>query len=193
LAVERGEGSAPRPGRFLPPGKTRYPLYRRMSGPQGRSGQVRKTAKKRDTKNTKTLFSGAVNDSRIFAFRGESWNPTTPKSEGQIYSGAARCPLNCVLASWCNTSRKHKKVQMSTQMPLRHIRGVRLWLLPFLPQHYLEVSGQPHAPAAYLMAKYVPIPTKKAGGPPEPVRALWRNLSFICTGLKPGPPARLVA
>ena len=25
----------------LPPGKTRYPLYRRLGGPQGRSGQVR--------------------------------------------------------------------------------------------------------------------------------------------------------
>ena len=26
----------------LPPGKTRYPLYKRLGGPQGRSGQVRK-------------------------------------------------------------------------------------------------------------------------------------------------------
>jgi hypothetical protein len=26
----------------LPPWKTRYPLYRRLGGPQGRSGQVRK-------------------------------------------------------------------------------------------------------------------------------------------------------
>jgi hypothetical protein len=26
----------------LPPGKTRYPLYRRLSGPQGQSGRVRK-------------------------------------------------------------------------------------------------------------------------------------------------------
>ena len=26
----------------LSPGKTRYPLYRRLGGPQGRSGQVRK-------------------------------------------------------------------------------------------------------------------------------------------------------
>jgi hypothetical protein len=26
----------------LPPGKTRYPLFRRLGGPQGRSGQVRK-------------------------------------------------------------------------------------------------------------------------------------------------------
>jgi hypothetical protein len=31
-----------RPGRTLPPGKTRYPLYRRLGGPQGRSGQVQK-------------------------------------------------------------------------------------------------------------------------------------------------------
>jgi len=37
-----GEGSTSRPGRSLPPGKTRYPLYRRLGGPQGQSGQVRK-------------------------------------------------------------------------------------------------------------------------------------------------------
>jgi hypothetical protein len=36
-----GEWSASRPGRFLPPGKTRYPLYRRLGGPQGRSEHVR--------------------------------------------------------------------------------------------------------------------------------------------------------
>ena len=41
-ALEGDEGSESRPGRSLPPGKTRYPLYRRLGGPQGRSGQVRK-------------------------------------------------------------------------------------------------------------------------------------------------------
>ena len=40
--LEGDEGSASRPGRSLPPGKTRYPLYRRLGGPQVRSGQVRK-------------------------------------------------------------------------------------------------------------------------------------------------------
>jgi len=40
--TRRGEGSASHPGRSLPPGKSRYPLYRRLRGPQGRSGQVRK-------------------------------------------------------------------------------------------------------------------------------------------------------
>ena len=34
--------AASRSGRSLPPGKTRCPLCRRMGGPQGRSGQVRK-------------------------------------------------------------------------------------------------------------------------------------------------------
>ena len=42
MALEGGEGSASRPGRYLPSRKTRYPLYRRLGGPQGRSGQVRK-------------------------------------------------------------------------------------------------------------------------------------------------------
>jgi len=41
-ALEGGEGSASRPGSTLPSGNTRYQLYRRLGGPQGRSGQVRK-------------------------------------------------------------------------------------------------------------------------------------------------------
>jgi len=42
MALEEVEGSVSQPGRFLPPGKTRYSLYRRLSGPQGRSAQMRK-------------------------------------------------------------------------------------------------------------------------------------------------------
>jgi hypothetical protein len=40
--LEGVEGSASRPCRSLLPGKTRYPLYKRLGGPQGRCGQVRK-------------------------------------------------------------------------------------------------------------------------------------------------------
>ena len=40
MALEGGEGSASRPGRSLPPGKTRYSLYSTLDGPQGRSGEV---------------------------------------------------------------------------------------------------------------------------------------------------------
>ena len=39
-ALEGGEGSAARTGRTLPPGKTRYPFYRRLGGTQGRSGRA---------------------------------------------------------------------------------------------------------------------------------------------------------
>jgi len=39
-ALEGGEWSAARPGRILPPGKTRYLFYRRLGGPQGRSGRA---------------------------------------------------------------------------------------------------------------------------------------------------------
>jgi hypothetical protein len=39
-ALEGDEWSAARPGRNLPPGKTQYPFYRRLGGPQGRSGQA---------------------------------------------------------------------------------------------------------------------------------------------------------
>ena len=38
-ALEGGEWSAARPGRILPLEKTRYPFYRRLGGPQGRSGR----------------------------------------------------------------------------------------------------------------------------------------------------------
>ena len=40
-ALDEGGWSTPRPCRFTPE-KTRYPLYRRLGGPQGRSGRVRK-------------------------------------------------------------------------------------------------------------------------------------------------------
>ena len=39
-ALEGGEWSAARPGRTLPPGKTRYLFYSRLGGPQGRSGRA---------------------------------------------------------------------------------------------------------------------------------------------------------
>jgi len=39
-ALEGGEWSVARPGRTLPPGKIRYPFYRRLGGTQGRSGRA---------------------------------------------------------------------------------------------------------------------------------------------------------
>ena len=41
-ALRWGVGGQHHAPAALPPGKTRYPLYRRLGGPQGRSGRVRK-------------------------------------------------------------------------------------------------------------------------------------------------------
>jgi hypothetical protein len=41
-ALDEGGCSSPRPGRFTPGKQTRYPLYRGLGGPQGRSGRVLK-------------------------------------------------------------------------------------------------------------------------------------------------------
>jgi hypothetical protein len=42
LALDESGWSTPRPGRFTAGKETRYPLYRRLGGPQGQSGWVRK-------------------------------------------------------------------------------------------------------------------------------------------------------
>jgi hypothetical protein len=42
LALDEGEWSNLRSGRFSPGKETRYPLHRRLGGPQGWSGRVRK-------------------------------------------------------------------------------------------------------------------------------------------------------
>ena len=48
-ALEGGAWSPARPGLTLPAGKTRYPFYRKLSGPQGRSGRAEKSRPYRDS------------------------------------------------------------------------------------------------------------------------------------------------
>ena len=47
----------PRPGRIIP-GKTQYLFYRRLGGPQGRSGRVRKIKILERTRNELTILDG---------------------------------------------------------------------------------------------------------------------------------------
>jgi hypothetical protein len=55
----------------LTPGKTRYPLYRRMGGPQGRSGQVQKISPPagfdpRTVQPVQSLYTDHTNDISVF-------------------------------------------------------------------------------------------------------------------------------
>ena len=56
-ALEGSEWSAARLGRTLPPGKTRYPFYGRLGGPQGQSGRAENLV---PTGNRPALTSFAV-------------------------------------------------------------------------------------------------------------------------------------
>jgi hypothetical protein len=47
--IRGGEWLAARPKPNLPPGKTRYPLYKRLGGLQSRYGEVRKISPHRDS------------------------------------------------------------------------------------------------------------------------------------------------
>ena len=72
MALEGGEGLVSRPGHSLPPGKTRYLLYRRLGGRQDQSGQVRKISP--------TL----------------GFNPWTVQPVASCYTNYATLPTTCV-------------------------------------------------------------------------------------------------
>ena len=78
-ALEGGECLAVRPGRTLPPGKTRYPFYRRLGEPQGQSGR--------------DLYRG-IND---FKKGYQPRNNTVKDKKGDLVAGP-----NNILARWRN-------------------------------------------------------------------------------------------
>jgi hypothetical protein len=69
--LDRGGWSTPRPGCFTPGKETRYQLYRRMGGPQGRPVRVRKN-----------LFPLGIR------------NPDHPASSKSLYRLSYACPPN---------------------------------------------------------------------------------------------------
>ena len=69
----RGVGGQRHAPAALPSAKTRYPLYRRLGGPQGRFGRVRQVSSHRDSENTK---SGCKKNSWKYKSRRDNSNRT---------------------------------------------------------------------------------------------------------------------
>ena len=82
--TKRGEGSTSRSGRSLPSGKTRYPFYRRLGGPQSRSGQVRKISPQPgfDPRTVQHVASRYTN----YATGSANYEGTRENSNGQTVS-----------------------------------------------------------------------------------------------------------
>ena len=66
----RGDWSLARPGRTLPPGKKRYSIYRRLGGPQGRSGLAKNIVptgiRSRTVQSVVSLYTDWATDLRLF-------------------------------------------------------------------------------------------------------------------------------
>ena len=82
-ALEGGEWSAARPGRTLPPGKTRYPFYRRLGGPQGRSGRGGKSRptgiRSRTVQPIASLYNDSATEPVIYEYSKSKYSQTTWK------------------------------------------------------------------------------------------------------------------
>ena len=79
-ALEEGEWSAARPGRTLLPGKTRYPFYRRLGGPQGRTGRA------------ENLVPTGIRSRTVqhVVSRYTDWDPCPPPTHIYIYLEATK-------------------------------------------------------------------------------------------------------
>ena len=90
--LEGDEWSAARPGRTLSPGKTRYPFYRRLCGPQGRSGRAENLANTGIRSRTVQPVDSRYTD----------WLPRPTKW--------TLCNINTEWTSWLNTLTLETKI-----------------------------------------------------------------------------------
>ena len=119
-ALEGNEGSASRLDRFLSPGKIRYPLCRRLGGPQRRSGQLRK------------ILSAPGFDPRTVqpvASRYTDWAILAPLQQWSV-----QLTLHCVLSFFPLTSWCYK---LLTPTVLRHYFSDLLKYSPPLPNYII--------------------------------------------------------
>ena len=118
-AIDGGGWSTPLPGRFTP-GKTRYPLYRRLGGPQGRSGRVRKISPP-SAFDPRTVQSVAVMATKL-----KSGNPPPAPQKRTFYWSNAT--LRCTIFTDKLSSQNINKIQFffssntNTKMNSRTLR-----------------------------------------------------------------------
>ena len=103
-ALEGSEWSGSCPGLSLPPGKTRYPLYKRLGGRQDRSGQVR---------NISSL---------------PGFDPRTVQSVASRYTDYATRPTICMDGSV--NSRTHRRRGQRLESAAVRLLGLRFRILP---------------------------------------------------------------
>jgi hypothetical protein len=125
--LEWGSGQHHAPA-ALPPGKTRYALYRRLGGPQGRSGRVRK-----------------ISPRPAFFFR----SPDRPVRNQSLHglSYPAHTPLAVVLGNRTQPFSKHTTVIFVVDTNCYELKtGTRSW------RHNLSNLHIPHPRPSFFMS-----------------------------------------
>ena len=122
-ALEGGEGSASRPVRSLRPGRTRYPLYTRLGGPQDRSGQVWKIS-------LPPAFDPRTVQPVASRYTDYATRPTNTVSDTWYEFGAAAC-TGLIFLSHC----------LSFSIPLYTVPRKTSGFIKFSPFRHDSVKG----------------------------------------------------
>jgi hypothetical protein len=131
--TRRGWGVKRHAPAALPPGKTRYPLYRRLGGPQGRSGQVRKISPPPwfDPRNVQLVASRYTD----YATRARRYNKTvissglfksrlvTKQSKLKLYRTVIRPIVTYASETWVLKEAIIQKLLVYERKILRRIFG----------------------------------------------------------------------
>ena len=145
--LEGGERSASRPGRSLVPGKTRYPLYRRLGGPKGRFGQVRKispltgfdprtvqsvASRYTDYSTRSSLYENAQNEKfailrlclKNIGNRSVGFQKLRRAADNYVTSlhGASYCTVWCQHKRWARSSNKCNRKVLCMFVILARVR-----------------------------------------------------------------------
>jgi len=142
-ALEKGEGSASRPGRSLPLWKTRYPLYRRLGRPQGRSGQVRKIWPSTGPRTVQSVASRNTD----WAIPAHRWNISSgiKQTISSLYA-CSNANTNCkkkwfYISEQFNINRKHTRTNKQTKSIPSYSQQDETFLDLLISKDALHVSG----------------------------------------------------
>jgi len=147
-ALEGDEWSAARPGRTLPPGKTRYLFYRRLSGPQGQSERAENLVlagiRSRAVQPVVNRYTDWATGTTLITILSEQyifiWNVVIPRTMSNTAWQIGYLQSVCTIAER-NASRGYKSfvsVELKTLFPSQQaaLRGEPSpWnYVPHLPQ-----------------------------------------------------------
>ena len=114
---------------LYPPGKTRWPLYRRLGGPQGRSGRMRKISPSPgfDPRTVQPVASRYADCYRDPDYRSDHWNYFLTQSSRSHYGPGVDSASNRNEYQQCFLGGKGGQCVVLTTSPLSSAGRLEIW------------------------------------------------------------------